>query len=116
MKKVITVFAMAALSLTACKKEKCQPNPVYDLKSELQGHYNQVGFKSSLFGSWSYTSSGPQFDIIGDSITGIYATTFEVLNAHTILLDQPDQLVKVTFGDTVVFAFQNGDSTKLIKY
>lgn len=116
MKNAVTLFALAAISLAACRKKECQQNPKYDLQSELQGHYNQVGFKSSLFPSWSYTSTGPQFDIIGDSITGIYATSFEVLNNQNIRLDQPDQLVKITFGDTVVFAFQNGDSTKLIKY
>lgn len=116
MKKTVIFCALAALLITACNKKKCPQTQGIDLQQELQGHYEQVGFKSSLFGSWSYTSSGPEFDIEGDSITGIYATKYEVLNNETILLDQPSQVVKITFGDTLVFAFQNGDSTKLIKY
>lgn len=83
---------------------------------KLQGHYEQVGFKTQLFNEWSYTSSGPEFDIIGDSITGIYSTSFQEIGKEHILLESTNELVKVTFGDTIVFAFQNGDSTKLIKY
>jgi len=113
MKKIITLCMLAAFAITGCKKQECSAQN--QLKQHLQGSYKQVGFKTDLFSSWSYTNAGPEFTISGDSINGIYSTRFDVLNQNTILLQEQNQLVRISFSDTVVFAFQNGDSTKLIR-
>jgi hypothetical protein len=110
-------IALLAIGVASCQKETVTPcsNPETTFQNQLKGHYEEVGFKTSLFSQWSYTTTGPEFDITQDSITGAYASKYQVMDPNTIYLQNMNQLVDVTFGDTVVFAFQNGDSTKLIK-
>lgn len=116
MKRTI-YMALMVVGFTSCKKEAVTPcnNVETAFQSQLIGNYKQVGFKNGLFPTWSYSSAGPQFQITQDSLTGIYGTKYQVMDQNTIYLQQQNQLVDVAFGDTVVFSFQNGDSTKLVK-
>lgn len=110
-------MALVVIGFTSCKKEAITPcnNIETQFQNQLKGSYKQVGFKNDLFGVWSYTNQGPQFQITQDSITGIYGTIYQVMDENTIFLKNQNQLVDVLIGDTVVFSFQNGDSTKLVK-
>lgn len=118
MKTTIYMALVFAVALAACEKEKPCPvpsDPVAVFHQQLIGSYEQVGFKTALFPEWSYTDNGPMVTISSDSITGTDPASYQVLNAGTIFLQPQNQLVHVTFGDTVVFAYQNGDSLKLIR-
>jgi hypothetical protein len=118
MKKVMLLVALALIAAACHKQEKPEVNcneAVTQFKNNLQGNYEQVGFKNNLFPEWSYTSSGAQFSITSDSITDPFSTKYLVLDQSTIMLLHSQDLVKVSFGDTVLFAFQDGDSLKLIK-
>lgn len=111
------MYLVLAVMVTACQKETATScgNPESTFQAKLTGTYQQVGFKNAVFPNWSYSSAGPVFSISMDSITEPYTTRYQVMDHNTIYLIQQNQLVDVAFGDTVVWAFQNGDSTKLIK-
>lgn len=111
-------IALLAIGIASCQKKTVEPcvNPLETFQNEFKGNYKQVGFKNAVFSSWSYSSQGPTLQIQQDSIAGTYNTKYQVMDQHSIYLFEQNQLVRVSFGDTVVFAFQNGDSTKLIKY
>lgn len=112
--KTSNLFAIIiiALLLANCCKQDSEDS---EFRKQLHGTYMQVGFKNDLFEDWSYTSAGPVFTISYDSITEPYATKYQVIDAETIYMFQQQTHVNVSFGDTIIFAFQNGDSTKLVK-
>lgn len=117
--KTTIYMAIAAIAvITACEKEKpcpVQSNPEAAFHSQLQGTYQQVGSKTDLFQEWNYTSSGPVFTIGTDQISDPFNTNYMVVDPGMIYLVNPHQTVNVSFGDTVVFAYQDGDSLKLVK-
>jgi hypothetical protein len=118
MKTTIYMAIVFAGALAACEKEKTCPvpaDPTSVFHTQLQGSYQMVGFKNDLFPDWSYTNSGPVISITADSITEPFSSKYQVMDNNTIFMNAQNQLVDVSFGDTVLFAFQNGDSTKLVK-
>lgn len=118
MKKVILTIAVL-LTFTACKKEEVTPSTCNSVetafKNSLKGTYMQVGFKNDLFNEWSYTSSGPIITIDDLSISEPYNSNYEVLKNSKIFLESTNELMKVTFGDTMLWVNQSNDSIKFVK-
>lgn len=106
------------LLIGACKKEEVTPTCNSEetvFKNSLKGSWMQVGFKSDLFPDWTYTSSGPIFTINDSFISEPFNSNYEVLNNSKIFLEGSSEIIRVTFGDTMLWVNQNNDSLKFVK-